>query len=220
MSFFVTMVDDSYQFTTAGYVAMILILIAVFVGAAALAQKGKQKKSMSARHLAFCAVSVALAMVTSMIKLYSFPFGGSITLFSMLCICLPGYFFGVGTGILTAAAYGILQLIIEPYIYFPIQVIVDYVLAFGALGLSGLFCNAKHGLIKGYITGIIGRYVFAVLSGWLFFGEYAWEGWNPLAYSLAYNGAYIFAEGVITVIVLIIPAVSKALTQVKMQANE
>ena len=40
MSFFVTMVDDSYQFTTAGYVAMILILIAVFVGAAALAQKG------------------------------------------------------------------------------------------------------------------------------------------------------------------------------------
>ena len=69
MSFFVTMVDDSYQFTTAGYVAMFLILIAVFVGAAALAQKGKQKKSMSARHLAFCAVSVALAMVTSMIKL-------------------------------------------------------------------------------------------------------------------------------------------------------
>ena len=46
------------------------------------------------------------------------------------------------------------------------------------------------------------------------------EGWNPLAYSLAYNGAYIFAEGVITVIVLMIPAVSKALTQVKMQANE
>ena len=89
---------------------------------------------MSARHLAFCAVSVALAMVTSMIKLYSFPFGGSVTLFSMLFICLPGYFFGVGTGVLTAAAYGILQLIIEPYIYFPIQVIVDYVLAFGALG--------------------------------------------------------------------------------------
>ena len=47
---------------------------------------------------------------------------------------------------------------------------MDYVLAFGALGLSGLFCNAKHGLIKGYIIGIIGRYVFAVLSGWLFFG--------------------------------------------------
>ena len=145
MSFFVTMVDDSYQFTTAGYVAMFLILIAVFVGAAALAQKGKQKKSMSARHLAFCAVSVALAMVTSMIKLYSFPFGGSVTLFSMLFICLPGYFFGVGTGILTAAAYGILQLIIEPYIYFPIQVIVDYVLAFSGPGTfrSLLQCQTR-----------------------------------------------------------------------------
>ena len=141
MSFFVTLVDDSYQFTMAGYIAMFLLLIAAFAGAAALAEKGKkQKKSMGARHLAYCAVSVALAMVTSMIKLYSFPFGGSVTLFSMLFICLPGYFFGVGTGILTAAAYGILQLIIEPYIYFPAQVIVDYVLAFGALGL----CCGDH----------------------------------------------------------------------------
>ena len=105
MSFFVTMVDDSYQFTTAGYVAMFLILIAVFRGSRSSRPEGKTEKSMSARHLAFCAVSVALAMVTSMIKLYSFPFGGSITLFSMLFICLPGYFFGVGTGVLTAAAY-------------------------------------------------------------------------------------------------------------------
>ena len=220
MSFFVTTVDDSYQFTTAGYVAMFLILIAVFVGAAALAQKGKQKKSMSARHLAFCAVSVALAMVTSMIKLYSFPFGGSVTLFSMLFICLPGYFFGVGTGILTAAAYGILQLIIEPYIYFPIQVIVDYVLAFWALGLSGLFCNAKQRLIKATSqASSVLNYVFAVLSG-CSSALVCLGGLESLAYSLAYNGAYIFAEGVITVIVLMIPAVSKALTQVKMQANE
>lgn len=220
MSFFVTMGEDSYQFTTAGYIAMALILVAVVVGAAVLAKKSrKEKKSMSARHLAFCAVSIALAMVTSMIKLYSFPFGGSVTMFSMLFICLPGYFFGVGTGLLTAVGYGILQLIIEPYIYFPAQVIVDYVLAFGALGLSGVFANSRHGLIKGYVLGIIGRYVFAVISGWLFFGEYAWEGWNPLAYSLAYNGAYIFAEGAVTVVILLIPAVYKALAQVKIQAN-
>ena len=67
MSFFVTMVDDSYQFTTAGYVAMILILIAVFVGAAALAQKGKQKKRMSARHLAcsVCCLSACRAIFSA-----------------------------------------------------------------------------------------------------------------------------------------------------------
>ena len=87
------------------------------------------------------------------------------------------------------------------------------------LGLSGFFCNAKHGLIKGYVAGILGRYVFAVLSGWLFFGAYAWEGWDPLPYSLVYNGIYIFAEGILTVIILLIPAVSKGIKRMKALAN-
>lgn len=178
-----------------------------------------QNTRINAKQLAFCAVAIALGMVTSMIKLYSFPFGGSVTLLSMLFICLPGYFYGPVLGILTGVGYGILQFIIEPYFYFPLQVIVDYGLAFGALGLSGFFANAKHGLIKGYLLGVFGRYVFAVISGWLFFGEYAWEGWNALPYSLAYNGAYIGTEAVVTVIVLLIPAVAKGLTQIKIQAN-
>ena len=122
-------------------------------------------------------------------------------------------------GIMTGAAYGIIQLILEPFILFPMQVLVDYLLAFGALGLSGLFWKKKNGLVKGYITGISGRYIFSVLSGWLFFGAYAWEGWNPLAYSLVYNGCYIFAEGLITVIIISIPSVSKALMQVKHQSS-
>lgn len=69
---------------------------------------------------------------------------------------------------LTGAAYGVLQLLIEPYIYFPLQVLVDYPLAFGALGLSGCFSKSKHGLVKGYLCGVLARYVFAVISGWLF----------------------------------------------------
>lgn len=73
--------------------------------------------------------------------------------------------------------------------------------------------------MKGYIAGIIGRWVFAVISGWIFFGEYAWEGWGALPYSMAYNACYIFAEGIVTVIILCIPAVAKALGQVKQMAN-
>ena len=221
--FFTMQEDGSYLFTTAGYVLMAVVFVAVLVAAALLAKKAGSskgpKKGLTAKQLAFCAISIALGMVTSMIKLFSFPFGGSVTLLSMLFICLPGYFYGPATGLLTAAAYGILQMIIDPYILFPMQAIVDYLLAFGALGLSGFFANSKHGLIKGYVLGILGRYVFAVLSGWLFFGEYAWEGWGALPYSLAYNGAYIFTEAVVTVIILLIPAVSKALGQVKIQAN-
>ena len=130
-------------------------------------------------------------------------------------ICLPGYFFGLSAGLLTGVAYGVLQLIIDPYVVYPMQLVVDYLLAFGALGLSGIFANSRFGLIKGYVTGVLGRYVFAVISGWIFFGEYAWEGWAPLPYSLAYNASYIFAEAALTIAILAIPAVRNGMTQIK-----
>lgn len=175
--------------------------------------------SNHSKRLVFCAMAIALSMVTSMLKVYSFPFGGSVTLCSMLFICLIGYIYGPATGILTGIAYGILQFIIEPYIFSPLQVLVDYPLAFGALGLSGFFCSQRFGLIKGYLFGVLGRYVFAVLSGWIFFGEYAWDGWNALPYSLIYNGCYIFAEALITIVLLLLPVVSHGLSQIKDMAN-
>lgn len=219
MSLFVAMTEDGYALTTAGYILTAILFVAVIVIAAMLAKKGSAKK-MNAKQLAYCGMIIALGTITSMIKLYEFPFGGSVTCFSMLFVCLAGYFFGPATGILTGAAYGILQFLLGPYILFPIQVIVDYLLAFAALGLSGIFWKSKQGLIKGYLLGIFGRYIFAVLSGWLFFGEYAWEGWNPLPYSLAYNAAYIFVEGAATLIILAIPAVSKGLEQIKRTAMQ
>ena len=125
MSFFVTATEDGYLLTTAGYVAFVILLAAALIGAVILAKKTEKKeKKFSTKRLVFCAMAVALAMVTSVLKVFSFPFGGSITLFSMLFASLAGYFYGPATGILTGAAYGILQLIIEPYIYFPVQVLV------------------------------------------------------------------------------------------------
>ncbi len=217
MSFFVNATEDGYALTSGGYAAVGILLALLLIVASSVAGRGK-RKSMNTRQLVFCAMSVALASVLSMLKVYEFPFGGAVTLCSMLVICLPGYFYGVGAGLLSAVAYGVLQFLLGPYILFPIQVIVDYLLAFGALGLSGIFAKSKRGLLKGYIIGILGRYVFSVLSGWLFFGEYAWAGWGALPYSLVYNGAYIFAEGILTVIILMIPSVSKALARVKEMA--
>ena len=121
-------------------------------------------------------MSIALGTILSEIKIIDFPWGGSATLLSMLIICLPGYLFGLGAGLVTGVAYGILQLLVDPYVLFPMQLVLDYLLAFGSLGLSGIFASSKNGLVKGYLTGILGRYVFTVLSGWIFFGEYAWEG--------------------------------------------
>ncbi|MBQ1901795.1 MAG: energy-coupled thiamine transporter ThiT [Lachnospiraceae bacterium] len=174
------------------------------------------RKRLNAKQIAFSAMAVALAMVTSMIKMFELPMGGSITAFSMLFIVLIGYWFGLGTGLTAAVAYGVLQLIVNPYVLNVPQVIVDYFLAFGALGLSGVFHEKKNGLVKGYILAVLGRYFFATLSGVIFFGTYAPDSFpNPLAYSLVYNGSYLGAEALITLVLICIPPVQHGLDIVK-----
>lgn len=170
---------------------------------------------VSARKLRFCALTIGIATLLANIQLYAFPTGGTVTLLSMLVCVLPGYWYGLGAGIATGMAYGIFQMLIDPYLVSTPQVFVDYFLAFGALGLSGLFSSSKYGIIKGYIAGVLGRYFFAVLSGAVFFGEYAWEGWSPVSYSLVYNGIYIFTEAGITLAILLIPVTRRALEKIK-----
>ncbi len=175
--------------------------------------------SKNIKVLVFCAMCIALASVTSLIKVFEFPTGGSITLASTLFAVLPGFFFGPAVGVTAGFAYGILQFILGPYILTPLQVFIDYGLAFAAFGLSGFFSSRKFGLQKGYVVACLGRWFFAFLSGWVFFGEYAWEGWNPAAYSAVYNLIYIAGEAVIVLILVSIPAVSNALDRIKTMAN-
>lgn len=205
--------EVTYVPTTLGNALLGVLILLLLLGAALFAKKHTSRLSL--KQLVFCAAAIALGTVLSYIKLFHFPTGGSITLLSMLMICLPGYWFGLGAGLMAGLAHGVLQILIDPYILFPAQLIVDYLLAFGALGLSGLFHQKKNGLIKGYITGILGRYFFTVISGWIFFGTYAWEGWGALSYSLVYNGIYIFSEAVITIILLLLPPVKNALDRTK-----
>lgn len=183
------------------------------------ARDGRSGK-LTVRQLVFCAMAVALATVLSNIKIFHFPTGGSITLLSMLVACLPGYFFGLGAGLMTGLAYGVLQLLVDPYVLYPMQLVMDYLLAFGALGLSGLFSNAKNGLLKGYIVGVLGRYVFTVASGCIFFASYAWEGWGVLPYSLVYNGIYIFAEAGVSIVVILLVPVKSAIGRIRRLALE
>ena len=207
--------DDGYALTVPGYVIIGIIIFAVLVLAAKISTHGKK---VTAKNLAFAAAAIALAMVTSMIKLFHLPMGGSVTLFSMLFVTLIGNWYGPAVGIMAGVSYGLLQFIIDPYILSLPQVLFDYVFAFGALDLSGFFSNRKHGLVRGYILGIFGRFVFAVLSGVIFFGQWAPEELGPWKYSIAYNGSYIFAEGFATIVVLLIPAVGSAMRSVKAQA--
>lgn len=217
MSLAVLSEDGSYSLTTAGYTVLVLVMLALLLLACYITKADERGKT-GTRRLVFSAMAIALAFVTSFIKFLSLPMGGSITLFSMFFICLIGYWYGLRSGLMAAVAYGILQLVIDPYILSIPQMLCDYIFAFGALGLSGVFSNAKRGLVKGYILGVCGRFVFAFLSGLIFFGEYAPEGMNAAVYSAIYNGSYIFVEAVITIIIISIPAVSKALSRIKILA--
>ena len=220
MSFFMQKIDDTYQLTSAGYGLVVVLLVVALIAACFFTGKD-EKNHFSVKQLVFAAMCVTLATVTSMIKLFELPMGGSVTLFSMFFITFIGYLYGPRAGITAATAYGFLQLILDPYIISIPQLICDFVLAFAALGISGFFYKKKHGMVIGYVAGILGRLFFAVLSGVIFFGQYAADyGMTPFTYSFAYNALYIGAEAIITAVLISIPAVHKALNRIKYMANE
>lgn len=209
--------------TTAGYVVCIVCGIVLLGIAAYMAGKHTDRKKMSTKQLVFCAAAMALAFITSYIKIFQMPWGGSVTLCSMLFIVLVANWYGAGTGIFVGLAYGILQFIQEPYVLSFFQVCCDYILAFAALGVAGFFVKQKSGLVKGYIAAVIARGAFHALGGYLYWMDYMPDNFpKALAgvYPIAYNYSYLLAEGVITVILISIPAVKRAIASVKQIAVE
>lgn len=209
--------------TTAGYAVTVVAGIVLFLAAWYLAGRRSAEKKMSAKQLVFCGAAIALAYITSYIKIFNMPWGGSITLCSMLFIVLVANWYGVGTGLFVGLAYGILQFIQEPYVLSFFQVCCDYIFAFAALGLAGVFAKSNHGLLKGYILAVVARGAFHALGGYLYWMDYMPDNFPKsltAVYPILYNYSYLLVEGVITVIVISIPAVAKGLARVKKMAVE
>lgn len=208
--------------TTAGYGAGILLMLVCLLAGLVLAGRSAGKQGMGVRQLAFCAMAVALAYVTSFIKPFKLPYGGSVTLLSMLFIVLVANWYGVRAGVLVGFAYGMLQFLQEPYVLSVFQVCCDYVFAFAALGLAGLFRgNKKNGLLTGYVVAVLARGLFHTLGGYLYWMDYMPENFPQslkAIYPIIYNYSYLLAEGLITVIIIKIPAVEKALERVRRSA--
>ena len=205
--------------TTAGYAAAIAAVVLFALVVLFLLKKQSAGAKMNAQQLAVCAVALALAYVTSYIKLWNMPFGGSVTLFSMLFIVLIGYWYGARIGILTGLVYGIFQFLQEPYVLSFFQVCCDYILAFGIMGIAGFFKNSrKHGLAKAYLAAIRARGAFHALGGYLYWMSYMPENFPKsltAVYPIVYNYSFILAEGILTLVVISIPAVSKALEHIR-----
>lgn len=214
-------VNSEGGLTTAGYVLSIGVMVVCVLAGLALSDRTEKNRTFSARRLAYCAMAVALAYVTSFIKPFELPYGGSVTLLSMLFIVLVGNWYGVKTGVLVGFAYGVLQFLQEPYFLSLFQVCCDYVLAFAALGLSGLFRKRKNGLLIGYIAAVLARGFFHSLGGYLYWMDYMPETFPQslrTLYPIIYNYSYLLAEGVITVIIIRLPAVSNALERIRKSA--
>ncbi len=223
MSLFFTQEEGYYALSSYGMVAFVIIIAALVLLTAVFTEK--KEKKFSTKQLVFSAVALALGFVTSYIKIVDMPWGGSITLCSMLFVVLVGYWYGPKIGIVAGFAYGFLQFVQDGggYILSPLQVCLDYVVAFAALGCSGFFYKSKNGLLKGYLFAIFLRGIFHTIGGYLYWMDYMPESFPAslaIIYPIAYNYSYIVAEGIITVVILLIPSVKNAMAKVKEMALE
>lgn len=219
--------EDGYAaLTTAGYIACaVLVLLIIVLATLFTKPKKNAKPHWKAKKLVFSAVCLALAFLLSYLEPYKLPWDGSATLFSMLFICLVGNWYGLRTGLTVAFTYSILQFIKGggTFILTPLQVCCDYFFAFTALGFSGVFAGKKNGLIKGYLLGIFLRGAFHSLGGYFYWMDYMPDNFPKAltaVYPIVYNYSYLLLEGVVTVLLLCIPAVKSAFCQIKRMTAE
>ena len=197
-----------------GQIITVVVIILLFTG---ILISGKGKK-LDTNAMVSSAILVALAIALNQIVLFRMPQGGSVTAFSMLPIVICAIFYGLRRGLMAGMCVGLIDLIFNPYVIHPIQMILDYPLAFGALAFSALLFTKKFGIIPAYLFGVTCRYFCAVLSGIVFFGQYAPEGFNAVTWSLWYNLTYLGAEAVLTTLVLSIPVIRKTIYRLRDKA--
>jgi thiamine transporter len=145
------------------------------------------------------ALCVALSVVFSYLKLFSMPQGGSITL-EMAPLLYFSYKYRYKWGVTAGMAAGLIQVVFEGlrHMVHPVQLILDYPAAFACMGLAGCFGENGKGVIAGTALAIVSRLICHVLSGVIFFAEYAPEGQNPWVYSVIYNASYMVPSAIIT----------------------
>lgn len=158
---------------------------------------------MQTKILTEAIVSIALAGVLYAIPFFQLPNGGRITLASMVPIFFVALRRGPRVGIASGIVFGFVALTLDSFAFVvnPVQVALDYPLAFGALGLAGFFQKSP---IVGVAIGVAVRFVCHFISGLVFFATYAPAGEAPAVYSAVYNGSFLSIELVMSVIVILI----------------
>ncbi|MCL2360920.1 MAG: energy-coupled thiamine transporter ThiT [Defluviitaleaceae bacterium] len=167
------------------------------------------------KKLTVAAMCIALAFVLNQVTLFRMPMGGSITPASMLFIVLAGYWLGPIYGVIAGVGKGFLDLTTGFVNVHPVQVLLDYPMAFGMLGLAGLFRKMNFGLQVGYIVGVLGRLLMVFISGLVFFVDVTGLGLVGGAIaSFTYNITYIGPEMMVTLVIISLPTLRHAIDAV------
>lgn len=159
-------------------------------------------KKMSTRMLVEAGIMIALAQILSYVKIYEFPNGGSVTAGSMIPIVIFSLRWGCKQGLLAGFVYGILQFVLGPkYSYHPLSILLDYLLPFASIGLSGLFRKNIFANIASIAIAMLSRFAFHFISGIILWASYAGDQ-NVYIYSLIYNGSYMLPEFLISAVIV------------------
>ncbi|MDE6586113.1 MAG: energy-coupled thiamine transporter ThiT [Clostridia bacterium] len=198
----ITGTENAVLYVSSAALVIAIGLLAFFCGR-------KEKREFDSKSISYAAVCIASSYALSYIKLWSMPQGGSLTLASLLPLMLYGYMFGVRKGVMTGAVYGALQCMQNPWLIHPAQFLLDYPVAFAAIGLAGTFSNIKKleklpqvQFALGAIIAATLRFAAHVLSGVFAFSEYSTLD-NVWVYSLGYN-AFVFPDIAIAIAVGVI----------------
>ena len=224
MSKYYEIVGEPYDADLVGLIVSAIIFMALIVVIYFL---GDKRSISDTRSIVYGAVAIAMSFALSYIKFFEMPQGGSLTFASLLPLMIYCCMFGTRRGVIACLVYGVLQAVQDPWIIHPMQFLLDYPLAFGMIGISGIFIeknvfrfsgklqrfNDVFGFTCGALVAVIGRFVCHVLSG-----VFAFHTWADLetystvaAYSMAYN-SFAFVDMAIALAAGIMLLLSKTFT--------
>lgn len=188
--------DIAEYYPNANLVGMIVSAVVFMVIMVVMWFVGDKRKMSDTRSIVYGAISIALSFALSYAKLFKLPQGGSVTFASLLPLMVYCCMFGTRRGLVVCTIYGVLQALQDAFIIHPMQFLLDYPLAFGLIGVSGIFM--EKGVFKekkivafllGGIIAVVLRYACHVCSGVFAFADYADldKYGSAIVYSMAYN---------------------------------
>ncbi|MBD5637004.1 MAG: energy-coupled thiamine transporter ThiT [Clostridia bacterium] len=204
----ITLSENVALYLCAAGLIGVIVFFALFFGR-------KDKKGFDSKSITYAAICIAMSFALSYLRIVKLPQGGSITAASLLPLMIYSYMFGTKKGVFAGMIYGILQAVQDPFIVHPAQFLLDYPIAFAAIGVAGMFAKVKKlerfpqiQIALGGIVASILRFIAHVLSGVFAFSEYSTLD-NVWVYSMGYN-SFVFIDIAIVIVAAILVFSSRA----------